>query len=169
MKTLMLLRHSKSSHAIAELDDILRPLNERGYQNAAVVAKEVEKVKDKPDQIITSPAIRAYTTALIFANQFKINNESIVIESKLYFTGTSTILKIIKSINNSNKRVLLVGHNPDFENILKEFTNNNFAVMTTSAMAILNFNVKSWHEVSAGNCQFIELISPATISAKATK
>ena len=65
--------------------------------------------------------------------------------------------------------MLLVGHNPDFEEVLQVYTKNNTHLLSTTSLAILNFNVKNWAEVSSENCQLVNLISPATLSVKATK
>jgi phosphohistidine phosphatase len=169
MKTLFLLRHAKSSHAIVELDDILRPLNKRGYTDAKLMATALKKLNPQPQQVITSPAIRAYTTALIFASHLKLEDAAITLEPKLFFKGKGTILKMIKSLDDVYESIMLVGHNPDFESILQELTQNKTAIMPTSALAILNFNVKSWHDLKHSNCKLADLILPVKASDKTVK
>lgn len=165
MKTLFLLRHSKSSHAITDVEDLLRPLNGRGYNDANTVAAYLAKFKQQPKQIISSPAIRAYTTAVIFAQHLKISIEKIHLQQNLYFTGKSQILKAIKALDNQHDNFMLVGHNPDFEDVLQAFIKNKTALMPTTALAILNFDVKKWIDVNHSNCKLVQLISPAFINA----
>ena len=60
MKKLFLVRHAKSDWENPYLKDIERPLNERGYANANSMSYQR---RIKPDLIISSPAVRAFTTA----------------------------------------------------------------------------------------------------------
>lgn len=165
MKTLFLLRHSKSSHAITDLEDLLRPLNSRGYNDANTVAAYLAKLKQKPRQIITSPAIRAFTTASIVAKHLKISIEKIHLQQNLYFTGKNQIIKAIKALDNQQDNFMLVGHNPDFEEVLQAFIKSKTELMPTTALAILNFDVKKWSDVNHSNCKLVQLISPAFINS----
>lgn len=166
MKTLFLLRHSKSSHDITDLEDLLRPLNSRGYNDANKVAAYLAKLKQKPRQIITSPAIRAFTTASIFAQHLKISIEKIHLQQNLYFSGKSQIIKAIKALDNQQDNLMLVGHNPDFEDVLQAFIKSNTELMTTTGLAILTFDVKKWSDVNHSNCTLVQLISPAIINSE---
>ena len=97
MKTLILLRHSKSLHFIEELADIHRPLNERGYKDAIMMSELLKKELIKIGLVITSPAIRAISTALVFAPPLKVKYEQVIINEQLYGLGKEKIIEVIKS------------------------------------------------------------------------
>ncbi|MDH3806604.1 MAG: histidine phosphatase family protein, partial [Gammaproteobacteria bacterium] len=65
MKTLTLVRHAKSSWKDSGLSDRERPLNKRGERDAPVMGKRAAAAGLRPSQIISSPAVRAWTTAKI--------------------------------------------------------------------------------------------------------
>ena len=164
MKTLYLLRHAKSSHDIANLDDLLRPLNVRGYNDAKIVAAHLKTLKPIPDLIISSHAVRTYTTSIIFAEYLKIKSDKIKIENSLYFTGKNQIIKFIKALDDHYNNIMLVGHNPDFEKLVQYFTSNKTVLMPTTCLAVLNFDVKKWIDVKHSNCKLVTLILPTSIN-----
>ncbi len=83
MKTLLLVRHAKSSWDVAGLDDLERPLNERGKKDAPEMAKRVKERNIHPDIFLSSSAKRAYKTAKLFAKEFGLAKSEIVLEKKL--------------------------------------------------------------------------------------
>lgn len=128
MKTLYLVRHAKSDWADEDLTDIDRPLNKRGYRDAHFMSGLMKEKKLLPDLIITSPAIRAITTALIFCRNFNFSYSDIVIDPNLYGTNLQNYKDRISKIDNRYKSIMLFGHNPiisDLANSLtKKFTEN---------------------------------------------
>ena len=63
MKTLLVLRHAKSSWNDPQLDDHERPLNERGRRDGPRMGKLVQEYGLIPDIVISSDAVRARLTA----------------------------------------------------------------------------------------------------------
>lgn len=118
MKTLYLVRHAKSSRAIPELKDIDRPLTERGYSDAHLLAKELKRRKIKTDLIITSHSIRTISTALIFAQALKYPYRNILINERIYSEDFKEILAVIKGYAVSHKTIMMFGHNPAFEELV---------------------------------------------------
>ena len=94
-RLLFLVRHAKSDSAHEALSDIDRPLNERGYREAPLMAARIAKLGHAPDRIVSSPAIRALTTALIFGRQLEHDAAKIALEPKLYEAPTSAFLAVI--------------------------------------------------------------------------
>ncbi|HET6990083.1 MAG TPA: histidine phosphatase family protein, partial [Bacteroidia bacterium] len=98
MKTLYLVRHAKSSWNIPGLGDIDRPLNERGYSDAHEMAKRIRKKMHANNQsapgeiLVSSPAIRAVSTTLIFARTFNIDPSRVHIHPLLYDTSSKHYL-----------------------------------------------------------------------------
>lgn len=134
MKALYLVRHAKSSKTIPELKDIDRPLAERGYNDAYLVAEDLKKKKIKPDLIITSPAVRAITTALIFAQQLKYPYREIKINKKIYSDNYKDVLDVIEKEKKNFEAIMLFGHNPAFEELVNYLSKQNIDQLSTSGV-----------------------------------
>ncbi len=80
MKQLIIMRHGKSSWAEAGLSDFDRPLKSRGISDAGNVARELVKRKIFPDMIISSPAKRAKSTALVVAKGLEYPVENVAFD-----------------------------------------------------------------------------------------
>lgn len=123
MKTLLLIRHAKSSWTDPDMDDFDRPLNKRGKQNAPEMAQHLVTRGMVPELIISSPAKRARTTAKIMANEWKYPKQAILLEEELYLCYAATFLKVITKIDDDIGAVAIFAHNPgitDFANYLTE-------------------------------------------------
>ena len=109
------------------------------------------KLKEKEKDIgiiITSPAFRAIETALIFAGEYGIDAEKIVIKSNLYFKiDEKSFIDILKSIDEDVNTITLFGHNPSFTELAGYFCREAFDVVPKSGIVCLSFNVKTWSEV----------------------
>ena len=66
MKTLLIIRHAKSSCDITTLNDFDRALNERGKKDAPVMAQRLVDKHINIEAFVTSPAKRAKKTAEFF-------------------------------------------------------------------------------------------------------
>ncbi|MGE7773302.1 MULTISPECIES: SixA phosphatase family protein [Chitinophaga] len=123
MKTLLLIRHAKSSWNDPDMDDFDRPLNKRGKQNAPEMAIRLLGRGLLPELVISSPAKRARTTARIMAKEWNYPREAILLEEELYLCYASTFLKHITRIDDDFNIVAIFAHNPgitDFANYLTE-------------------------------------------------
>ena len=147
MKQLFLIRHAKSDWTNPELKDIERFLNERGYSNANTMAT---KFKYNPDLIITSPAIRAMSTALIFARNLNYNANTICIKQELYESSVKNYVSVINSIDNSHNTVLLFAHNPTISDLAQHLTQALPMEMPTCAIAGISFEVSDWKKAKEG-------------------
>ena len=96
MKTLYLVRHAKSDWSIENLQDIDRPLSARGYLNAHQMSI-ILKNFFLPDLIISSHAIRAISTALIFSRNLDCNPSMIAIKKSLYESSVKDYINCISS------------------------------------------------------------------------
>lgn len=112
MKTLLLIRHAKSEWGSASLADYDRPLNERGIQDAAVMAKRIRKERLVPDLILSSPALRAKSTALLMAGVWEFPIKQIRWIPELYQAGPEQFWKAIIGIPDKFRVAALYSHNP---------------------------------------------------------
>jgi phosphohistidine phosphatase len=147
MKTLFLVRHAKSEWANENLSDIDRPLNARGYKDAHFMSEQFKKNKLMPDLMITSPAIRATSTALIFSRNFNYDCAAIQLKMMLYETTEKEYLKIISETDNSKNSLMLFAHNPTLtmlsNRLTKPFTEN----IPTCGIVGIQFKIKEWKEI----------------------
>jgi len=158
MKKLYLIRHAKSSWKNLDIDDFERPLNKRGEKNAPFMG---EILKDKgvfPDLILSSPALRAKTTAMTIAKKIDYKKK-LAYRKKIYEASSSELLKILKSIDDSHKTVFLVGHNPSLNDLAEyfvEFYNN----IPTCGIVEIEFSTRSWATIEPKKAKFISFDYP---------
>ncbi|MBC9911021.1 histidine phosphatase family protein [Chitinophaga varians] len=156
MKTLLLIRHAKSSWTNPDMDDFDRPLNKRGKQNAPEMAQRLVSRGMVPELIIASPAKRARTTAKIMAEEWHYPKQAILLEEELYLCYASTFLKVITKIDDDFNAVAIFAHNPgitDFANYLtEEIRIDN--VPTTGIFAI-QADTDSWKDFDLARKKFL--------------
>jgi phosphohistidine phosphatase len=146
MKTLVLVRHAKSSWRDTTLPDKQRPLNDRGKRDAPRMGKRLAKRDVKADLILSSPANRALTTAEIIAKELDYKLKDIVVDDRLYPGVADDLLGVIHKLSDKLDRVMLVGHNPALANLAHRFS-SEITHMPTCAVAEFTFNAKSWQDV----------------------
>lgn len=122
MKKLYIIRHAKSSWKNPTLDDFERPLSKRGKKDAPFMAKILQQKGVMPDIIISSPALRAKTTAELIAKELNFKKQ-ITYNSKLYEADTDNIFDTILTIDESCNIVFLIGHNPGFNMFVETLVN----------------------------------------------
>ncbi|MBI3519486.1 MAG: histidine phosphatase family protein [Bacteroidetes bacterium] len=148
MKQLFLIRHAKSDWSNPELKDIERYLNERGYANANMMAA---KFNNKPDLIISSPAIRAISTALIFARHLNYSANHICIKQELYESSLNDYLNVIHAIDTIYDTVFLFAHNPTISDVAQHLTQALPMELPTCGITGIRFNVRDWKNVKQGD------------------
>jgi phosphohistidine phosphatase len=160
MKNLWLIRHAKSSWNHGELQDSFRPLNERGYRDAPEMALRLKKSGVTPDLIITSHAIRAYSTAMIFADVLKYPHGDIRIFTKLFGATTSGYLSALHSVPDQYNTVLLFAHNPTISQTMELLAGLEHQELPTTGMAHIQFAHDSWSECAAKSGKLVQLDYP---------
>ena len=120
MKTLVLVRHGKSSWE-SFVSDFERPLIQRGVEDISLVAKNSISILPTHFSIWSSTAKRASETALIFAQNISYPVESIVYKKELYTFDENQLEKVIKSCSNLFESVILFGHNEAITNFVNKF------------------------------------------------
>jgi len=144
MKTLTLVRHAKSSwedHSLADRD---RPLNKRGKRDAPEMGRRIAAAGIRPSLIVSSPAVRAWTTAKIIANEIGYPREFLQRDNRLYLASVNGILDVIVAQDPGFNSLMLVGHNPgftDFANYLVPGLTNN---MPTASVVSVELDSEDW-------------------------
>lgn len=145
-RTLILVRHAKSSWDAIDLSDTERPLADRGKRDAPMMGKRLAKQPVKPDLILSSPARRAFATAEIIANELGYKAKDIVVDDRLYATDAGTLLAVIGGLKDKLKCVMLFGHNPEFSELAHRLS-GEITLLPTCAVAQFMFETKSWANI----------------------
>ena len=146
MKTLLLLRHGKSSWTNTSLADHDRPLKKRGRKAAQRAGCLLSQLELVPDHILTSSAARASATAQLVTVSAKYRGE-VEVEPDLYHADPSALAAIVSRVPNQFDRVLVVGHNPGLEDWLVRLV-GHAAMCPTAALARIELPVDSWTDLS---------------------
>jgi phosphohistidine phosphatase len=146
MKTLLILRHAKSSWKEQDLPDHDRPLNERGRNDAPRMGKLLKDEDLIPDLIMSSTAIRAKKTAELVAKTCKYK-EKIVLNHSLYGAEPTVYLKILGGLSDKRMTALVVGHSPSVEETVELLTGSQDVVMPTCALAQISLPIQNWAEL----------------------
>ncbi len=147
MKTLGLIRHAKSSWRHSERQDRERPLNPRGQRDLERMPNYLKAINLQPDLIISSPAVRAYTTAKGFARFLSYSSDNIQIVESLYEATLRQLLAIVEKIGETHDCVLMFGHNPVFTEATNYLGNHNIDNLPTCGIAIISFPVSAWGQI----------------------
>ncbi len=147
MKTLVLIRHAKSSWKNSKLSDHERPLNNRGKGDAPLLAERLRKISLIPDLLISSSAKRAIETANFFISAFEDIESSIVVPS-FYESSLEISYDIIHNIAESHSIVFLVGHNPIIQFLSEDLCGQNLGHVPTCSAISIQFHVDTWQAVS---------------------
>ena len=116
-KELCLLRHGKSDRDLA-VDDFDRPLKKRGKTAVQRMGEWMQQQHILPDYLVSSPAKRAISTANIAHKALAVEGLDIMQDKRMYQSGLEAIKSVLAECPNNAARVLLVGHNPDLEDLL---------------------------------------------------
>ena len=158
MKKIYIIRHAKSDWDDSNLDDYDRPLNKRGQKDAPFMGQILASKNIKPDLIISSPALRAITTANIIAKE--VNYEKTITPNQyIYEAYVTSLQEIIQYIHDSNDTVFLVGHNPGVSALAYMLCGLKENLPTCSIVEI-EFDCNSWMDVCKENSKFIALEYP---------
>jgi len=146
MKTLLIMRHTKSSWDDDDLSDHDRPLNGRGQRDAPRMAQCLMEHDLVPDRIYASTALRARSTAEIIAQTSGFSGD-IELRPELYHAEPSDYIGAVKESNGAADRVLLIGHNPGLEDLLERLT-GKIQFFPTAALAQIEVPVENWEQLS---------------------
>jgi phosphohistidine phosphatase len=159
MKTLLLVRHAKSSRTDPTLSDRDRPLNDRGKQDAPMMAKRLAQREVRPGLLVTSPALRALTTAQLFADELGVEHKDIVVDDRLYASSAQSLLDVVRSLDGKVECALFFGHNPEFSDLAGRLSGKSID-MPTCAVAEFGFDTRTWSEVGKRTAASVVLDTP---------
>ncbi len=143
MKKLLLIRHAKATHDTGYID-FERPLQERGLQDAAIMAGRLKDKNIIPQLLVASPALRTLSTANVFSQHLTI--PQLQTNKDIYEATTLALMKVINAFPDEHDFIALVGHNPGMSDLLYYLT-RQLQNVPTCAMMLIEFDVDSWMEI----------------------
>jgi phosphohistidine phosphatase len=146
MKTLLVLRHAKSSWDHPGLSDHDRPLNGRGEKDAPRMGKLLKKRNLVPDLIISSTALRAKQTAEAVAEKCGYVRE-IEFTEQFFHAPPHIYLQKLATVDEQHHLVMVVGHNPGLEDLVNQVTQVQ-EIFTTANLAWIELPVARWADVT---------------------
>ena len=151
MKTIILVRHAKSSWKDPSLDDFDRPLNKRGKRNAPLMGKKLKERQIMPDLILSSTAKRARKTAIAVAKAIGYPKKKIKYRDDMYHPSARYLLEMVRNQDDKNETIMLFGHNPDFNDFADMLLEHNpiYNIPTTGIYCI-RFDVDNWKKLREG-------------------
>ncbi|MEI6949955.1 histidine phosphatase family protein [Paraflavisolibacter sp. H34] len=164
MKTLIIVRHAKSSWADDTQDDRDRPLNDRGKKDAPEMAKRLKEKGIRPDLFLSSPAKRARKTARFFAEEFGGSKKEIVEEEKLYEAPSANFYEVLGQLDDKYETVVLFSHNPGITDFANTLDTVRIDDMPTCSMLAVQAHTGHWSAFRESEKEFLFFDYPKNAS-----
>ena len=156
LKTLLLIRHAKSSWDDAALTDYERPLNDRGKKDAPAMAEKLYERGIKIDAFVTSPARRARKTAEQFAKRYKKEKEDLLLKTELYMASDEAFNSVIEKLNDDIDCVAVFSHNPGITDFANNLTDDiRIDNIPTCGIFAISIEAKKWNKFKEAKKKFL--------------
>lgn len=160
IKTIYFIRHAKSSWKDPALADFDRPLNKRGYRDAPFMAQLLRGKQARVDALVSSPALRAYTTATYFAEAFGRPESDIVTKRRIYEAYPEDIILLVREFPAQWEIVLLFGHNPAFNALANMFSEEPIVNVPTCGIFRVDLHGTDWADFDRDQGRLTEFHYP---------
>jgi phosphohistidine phosphatase len=161
MKKLIFVRHGKAEDGSPEISDFERSLTLKGKSVSRMMAQKLKEKEVSPGIVVTSPAFRAFETASIFAGEFGIDQESILLKNEIYNDLTFTkLMHIISAVREDTESITLFGHNPSFSDITNNLCKEGCDSMPKSGVICISFNIRTWSEIKRNSGKLEYFLKP---------
>jgi phosphohistidine phosphatase len=154
MKTLLIIRHAKSSWDNAIINDVDRPLNDRGKRDAPAMARRLIKTNVKIDLFVSSPAKRARNTAALFIGEYGRSEKDILFIPELYHASVQTFKDTVSGLDDKYGSVALFSHNPGITAFVNTLTSVVLDNMPTCGVFAVTSLAAHWKEFPLAGATF---------------
>lgn len=154
-KTLILVRHAAAEDQKLMIRDFERELVGKGKTDSSAIGRWMAGKGINPDYLVTSPAARAYQTAVIVGDQLHFEASKIVKVDVLYDGGPRGYLSAVNSLPENSQVAALFGHNPDITYFAEYLSGKDLDSMSKCSLVVIEFENQDWAEVSAKTGRFI--------------
>ncbi|AWX45672.1 hypothetical protein HME9304_02699 [Flagellimonas maritima] len=152
MKTLILVRHGKSSWDY-EVSDKDRPLKERGINDGHLVSTAFKNNDIKIDFAFSSPANRAFHTSMIFLRNITFDFNKYQVQEALYDFSGGSVQEFVKNLDNTMDTVIIFGHNHAFTSLANTWGDQYIDNVPTTGLVQIKFDVSKWDELTKGTTE----------------
>ena len=159
MKILMIMRHAKSDYPPKVTEDIQRPLNRRGRKDVPRMAHLLKSYGAVPDQIISSPAVRAHETAAGLRSTLGMSADALITVDRLYLASPLELFACVHQIDDHVDSAVLVAHNPGLEEWISALCGGAVR-LPTAAIAALSFDRTKWSAIGDNRCVLEWFVMP---------
>ena len=149
MKELIILRHAKSNIEYL-VDDMDRPLSTAGIERIKKISKKKRIFFKNADIIISSPANRALHTAQLMMRELNYNYDKLIVDRILYTFYANDLIDYVHGLDNQWSKVILVGHNPAFTELVNHFSKKKIIHLRTAGLAKITFESDDWESLLQG-------------------
>lgn len=160
MKTVIFFRHGKSDWDAAFGRDHDRPINTRGKRDSARMGQFLSNAGQVPDRIVTSSAIRARQTLERAIDGGSWGDVSTLVTDDLYEANPEAVLSVIHLQEDKWSRLLLVGHEPTWSQMIVTCIGGGAVKVSTATMARIDFHAPTWEDIAFGRGTLRWLVSP---------
>ena len=150
MKTLYIVRHAKSSWKYESIEDIDRPLKERGIKDAHLLSKFLSKEIKRPDVFISSSANRALHTGIIFCENFKYPLANLKIKRQLYSFSDGYLVKTVNALDDGFNSAIIFSHDHGINSFVNKFGSIPISHVSTCGVIGIKFEEKHWKNIKKG-------------------
>lgn len=176
MRTLMLLRHAKSSWEQPGLDDFDRPLAPRGREAAPRIGRHLQEAGPLPERVLCSAALRARQTWDLVAAELEPaarGEVDLVFMDELYLATPARMLDVLAGVGDEISRLMLVGHNPGMEVLAsrligsgpKDLRKRMEKKFGTAALALIEFESAGWGDLRERSGQLVRFVRPKDLAS----
>lgn len=166
LRELMLLRHAKSDWKTPDMQDIDRPLSDKGKKNAIKLGKWLSDHNLMPDLILASPAIRAQQTLKRICNEC---SASAIVIDRLYNADISLLQQVLSEAPFA-ERIMIIGHNPGLEQLFNllngQDSRDGIQLFPTCSMAHF-IMPNDWSHLNSGDGKLQQFITPKDLKSSA--
>lgn len=169
-RELLILRHAKSNWETGASRDFDRPLAKRGKKDAPRVGEWLYREGLVPDLVVSSPAERARETAVKVCKSMEFKKKKIQWDDEVYGAGVADLLRLLARCPRDARTVLLVGHNPGFEDLVRYLAADELEepsdgkLLPTAALARLEMP-DDWSTLEAGCAQLVAVNRPRKLTS----
>lgn len=161
MKKLTLIRHAEAANPSFNQTDFDRSLTAHGQWQTVNMAKLLTKQGFQFDQMFSSSAQRALSTAHNIYDALSSHQQTITEEMQLYNIGIEQLYRFIEIIDDNINHAVIVAHNPGLSYLLNDLLREHAPSMVPCAVAQLQLNINDWIEVQTGCAQLISYDTPS--------
>jgi phosphohistidine phosphatase len=148
MKKLILIRHGKAEDPVSGITDLERSLTPKGKIISRMMARQLRDTEKSALTLITSPAFRAFETAMIFAVELGIDPEKVLVSNDIYYKmNLRHLTSIVSDSKDKRDTIVLFGHNPSFTEIADSLSVDGCDFMPKSGVLCISFKAGSWAEI----------------------